>query len=203
VIIFDKFGDGRSKRKRSVRVCAATVATDSLDFLHARGFIRSALRLQRPRHISNRELDLLERHLSHCKQRTANVPNRELSANQCSCNLQVPDSLGGLRITDHATRFVCDRIAISLRGTRIAGRGTRRSAPFLTGSAPQTEFVVTPSKQTTDEFLTGSRTAIKVSHFRPEFRTESQHQRVPECCSPDAAEQSKIPLNIRIEKELL
>src|SRR5271154_6748701 len=29
--------------------------------------------------ISNRELDLLERHLSHCKQRKATVSNRELS----------------------------------------------------------------------------------------------------------------------------
>ena len=34
--------------------------------------------------------------------------------------------------------------------------------PFLTGSAPQTEFDVTHSKQTPKKFLTGSRTAIKL-----------------------------------------
>jgi glucoamylase len=38
--------------------------------------------------------------------------------------------------------------------------------PFLTGSAPQTEFDVTHSKQTPEKFLTGSRTAIKVFKFR-------------------------------------
>jgi dTMP kinase len=32
---------------------------------------------------------------------------------------------------------------------------------FLTGSAPQTEFAVTHSKQTTETFLTGARTAIR------------------------------------------
>jgi hypothetical protein len=77
------------------------------------------------------------------------------------------------------------------------------STRFLTGSASQTEFVVTRSKQTTDEFLTGARTAISVSQFRAEFWTESQAQREKECRSRDAAEQSKILLHIRIEKELL
>ena len=37
-----------------------------------------------------------------------------------------------------------------------------RARPFLTGSAPQTEFDVTRSKQTPENFLTGSRTAIKL-----------------------------------------
>jgi hypothetical protein len=36
-------------------------------------------------------------------------------------------------------------------------------APFLTGSDSQTEFDVTPTKQTAGEFLTGSRTHIKDS----------------------------------------
>jgi hypothetical protein len=38
--------------------------------------------------------------------------------------------------------------------------------PFLTGSAPQTEFVVTHSKQRTGNFLTGARTAIKLFIIR-------------------------------------
>jgi hypothetical protein len=78
-----------------------------------------------------------------------------------------------------------------------------RSTRFLTGSASQTEFVVTRSKQTTDEFLTGARTAISVSQFRAEFRSESQAQGEKECRSRHAAEQSKILLHIRNEKELL
>ena len=36
-------------------------------------------------------------------------------------------------------------------------------APFLTGSALQTEFAVTHSKQSTGKFLTGARTAIKLA----------------------------------------
>jgi hypothetical protein len=34
--------------------------------------------------------------------------------------------------------------------------------PFLTGSAPQTEFAVTPSKQRTGKFLTGARKHIRI-----------------------------------------
>jgi hypothetical protein len=41
--------------------------------------------------------------------------------------------------------------------------------PFLTGSAPQTEFAVTRSKQRTGKFLTGTRTAIKLFKIR-QFR---------------------------------
>jgi hypothetical protein len=57
-------------------------------------------------------------------------------------------------------------------------------------------------KETIKPFLTGARTPISVSQFRAEFRTESQSQRRKECRSRDAAEQGKIPLHIRIEKEL-
>jgi hypothetical protein len=42
-------------------------------------------------------------------------------------------------------------------------------APFLTGSAPQTELAVTHSKETTAPFLTGSKTAIKESRSRNQF----------------------------------
>jgi hypothetical protein len=37
---------------------------------------------------------------------------------------------------------------------------------FLTGSAPQTEFAVTHSKQSIERFLTGARTAIRVFKIR-------------------------------------
>ena len=44
-----------------------------------------------------------------------------------------------------------------------------RNAPFLTGSAPQTECGVTYSKQTTAPFLTGARTHISRSEFCSPF----------------------------------
>jgi hypothetical protein len=44
-------------------------------------------------------------------------------------------------------------------------------APFLTGSAPQTEFDVTHSKQTTGKFLTGARMHIRILKFWP-FTTQ-------------------------------
>jgi len=37
--------------------------------------------------------------------------------------------------------------------------------PLLTGSAPQTEFRATHSKQTTEKFLTGARTHISIFNF--------------------------------------
>src|ERR1700735_1209922 len=53
--------------------------------------------------------------------------------------------------------------------------------PFLTGSAPQTEFDVTHSKQTTEKFLTGARTHFKLSPNWPNFFPES----VPGTRGPD------------------
>ena len=110
---------------------------------------------------SNRELDLLERGLNRCKQRTATVSNRELST---VCNHTDPSAAlipSRIPVASHETRSVRDQVAVLLRGTRVADRGSRPLAPFLTGSAPQTEIDVTCTKQTTEKFLTGSRTAIK------------------------------------------
>jgi hypothetical protein len=100
--------------------------------------------LPRPSPVSNRELDLLEPDLSHCKQRAATVSNRELSTVR---NFAFLSALGH------------DHLAVSLHGPRIAVRGTRRPTTFLTGSASQTETAITHSKQTLASFLTGSRIA--------------------------------------------
>jgi hypothetical protein len=137
--------------------------------------------------LSNRELDLLERHLSHCKQRKATISNRELST--------VCDSTGIATANS-------SQVSESPSSAAVSDPNSRQLATFLTGSASQTEFVVTHSKQTTGEFLTGARNAFKVVQFRAESRTESQGQREKDCRSRDAAEQGKIPLTIPIEKEL-
>jgi hypothetical protein len=232
MIIFDKFGDGQSERNRSVHVfpnsstrivipvsplrplallaltkeganerhpsriserlsCSALVAPSAVSTY---GWIADSLGERRvashePRTpLSNRELDLLEPHLSHCKQRKATVSNRELSTNR---DLGAPPALWR------------GTVAVLPRWPRIAGRGSRPLAPFLTGSASQTEFDVTPTKQKVEKFLTGARTAFKVAQFRPEFQPESQPQRESDCRSRDAAEQGKIPLHTPNEKELL
>jgi hypothetical protein len=81
--------------------------------------------------ISNRELKLLERGLSHCKQRTATAPNRELSTVH---NFVAPSMV------------VRDRIEVSLRGSRIAGRESQPPTTFLTETAQHSEITVTHSK---------------------------------------------------------
>src|SRR5271155_4319371 len=50
-----------------------------MGIFHSRRFTRESLRVPLQGRISNRELDLLERELNHCKQRTATISNRELS----------------------------------------------------------------------------------------------------------------------------
>jgi hypothetical protein len=210
--------------------------------------------------LSDRELDLLERSLNHCKQGKAAVSNRELptvcnlvgsrplvpflpgSAQNVECDVThtkqtVRKFLPGATTACQrsafrhgffgSTEFLTETASHSeidvthskqttgefLTETRIVplpgfsraflAKNSICSTRFLTGSASQTEFGVAHSKQTTDKFLTGARTAISVSQFHAEFRTESQAQREKECRSRDAAEQSKILLHIRIEKELL
>jgi hypothetical protein len=90
---------------------------------------------------SNRELQLLERPVRHRKQTKPALSNRELSANRCR-----NDSGAPLPLLPQTYNW---------------------SRPFLTGSASQTECDVTHSKQTTESFLTGARTHIKVFRFSP------------------------------------
>ena len=47
--------------------------------------------------------------------------------------------------------------------------------PLLTGTAPQTEFDLTRRKQTTEKFLTGTRTHIRIFNFSP-FTTQNPSQ---------------------------
>ena len=91
----------------------------------------------------NRELQLLEPSLTRRKQTVALRSNRELSTNQC-CGLRC----GNFRLSG-----------------ALLPQDLPRQRPFLTGSAPQTEIDVTRSKQTTQKFLTGSRTQIKESRI--------------------------------------
>ena len=103
---------------------------------HARSSVATAL--------SNRELELLEPRLTHGKQTIAPRPNRELSTNRCHANSHL--------------RGVCASQSLALTQEGPLATSNR---PFLTGSASQTEFAVTHSKQTTAPFLTGSRIVTK------------------------------------------
>jgi hypothetical protein len=102
--------------------------------------------------VSNRELELLERPLTDRKQTVAPRSNRELSTNQCSCNSR----LTGASFPD----------VLPCRTQYLAGfprasfaKGSICSGALLPGSGSQVEIAVTHSKQSTDEFLPGSRIA--------------------------------------------
>ena len=120
---------------------------------HSRRFTRASFRVPHLSPISNRELDLLERALSHCKQTTATVSNRELST--------VRYSTIGTVLAALPARGNLSPLWERRSRSAISDTNSRPVRPFLTGSASQTEFGVTPTKQTTEKFLTGARTHIK------------------------------------------
>jgi hypothetical protein len=101
--------------------------------------LEGGLRPPRPSPISNRELDLLERDLSYCKQRAAAVSSRELWT-VCDSPTQSAASMPG-------------GMSFSLHGRRLAACGSRLLSPFLPGSAQNVECDVTHSKQRTATFL--------------------------------------------------
>jgi hypothetical protein len=129
---------------------------------------------------SNRELDLLERGLSHCKQRKATVSNRE------------PWTVENPAKVVNSSSF---RKSEGLFLPVISDTNFRQLTSFLIGTASHLEFVVTHSKQTTDQFLTGSRIA--------QFRSAALQLKPQECGSRDMLEQGRIPPNSHKEKEQL
>jgi hypothetical protein len=134
--------------------------------------------------ISNRELDLLERHLSHCKQRKATVSNRELSTNHDAQKI---------------VNLVPSSISASTSHRRISDANFRRLTTFLPGSGRKVEVI---ENKRLNPVYPGLELHVTVALIRAESRTESQGQREKDCRSRDAAEQGKIPLTIPIEKEL-
>ena len=70
---------------------------------------------------------------------------------------------------------------------------------FLPGSGQKVEVI---ENKRLNPVYPGLELHVTVAQIRAEFRTESHAQRERECRSRDAAEQSKIPLAIRNEKEL-
>ena len=183
MIIFDKFGGGQSERNRIVSVRPDIPMSLVPSFVRASSAERviTLVAGRGPRTLfSNRELDLLERGLSHCKQRKATVSNRELWA------------------VENPTKIVNSssfRMSEALSSPVIPNRNFHQLTSFLTGTASHSEFVLTHSKQTTGEFLTGARIAC--------FRSAALQLKPQECCSRVAPEQGKIPLHKEPEQEPL
>jgi hypothetical protein len=225
MIIFDKFGGGQSERNRSIPVFPneqtrivppvvplrlLALTNEGTKDQHASGmskrlsrsallapsavstYGRIAVLLRGPRvaghaprtPLSNRELDLLERHLSHCKQRKATVSNRELSTVD-----NVP------KIMNLVPFWISERPSRAL----ISAPNFRRLTTFLPGSDRKVEVT---EKKRLNPVYPGLELHVTVAQSRAEFPTESQAQSEKDCRSRDAAEQSKIPLTIRNEKEL-
>jgi hypothetical protein len=222
MIIFDKFGDGQSERNRSVplfpdnpmkiailrapfgmtnertketpsqigkRLSRPALVAPSAALTH--GLMSGSLRESRaanhePRTpLSNRELDLLERRLSHCKQRKATVSNRELST---VCNAPKIVNLIPFSFSENPPR------------APISDPNFRQLTTFLPGSGRKVEVT---EKKRLNPVYPALEMHINALQFRAEFRNESQALREKECRSRDAAEQGKLPLHIRNEKELL
>jgi hypothetical protein len=226
MIIFDKFGDGQSERNHSVPVfpnsamrtvtpvsplCLLALTMEEAKERHPsrmserlslaalvgpptvsmRGRIAVSVCAPTFAHhgtrlaISNRELDLLERRLSHCKQRKATVSNRELST-----------------VCDAPNIVNLVRFSISKSPSRapISDANFRWLTTFLPGSGRKVEVT---EKKRLNPVYPALEMHINAVQFRAEFRTESKALREKECPSRDAAEQGKLPLTIRNEKELL
>jgi seryl-tRNA synthetase len=90
--------------------------------------------------LSNRELHLLERTLTHRKQTIAPPPNRELSTNPCFGN----SVLRSVRVSHSPTLFT------------LTQEGPQKGS-VLTETGSHSKFAVTNSKQTAAPFLTGAR----------------------------------------------
>ena len=209
MIIFDKFGDGQSERNRSVRVCpdnsmravtlparlALTKERTREGVPSQKGerlsrpslaappirLVRDRIAVRRPRTLfSNRELDLLDRGVSHGKQRKATRSNREL------WTVENP-----AKIVNSSSSPMSEELSFPV----IFDTNFRQLTSFLTGTASHSEFGVTHSKQTADEFLTGARIAC--------FRSAALQLKPQECCSRVAPEQGRIPLHKEPEQEPL
>jgi hypothetical protein len=183
VIIFDKFDDGQSERNRIVSVRPDITMSLVPSFVRASRAARviTLVAGRRPRTLfSNRELDLLERGVSHGKQRKATRSNRELWTVENSAKIVNSSSL---------------RMSEELSLPVISDTNFRHLTSFLIGTASHSEFVATHSKQTTGEFLTGARIAC--------FRSAALQLKPQECCSRVAPEQGKIPLHKEPEQEPL
>lgn len=103
--------------------------------------------------LSNREPDLLELELSHCKQTEPTRSNRELST---ICNPRTPRKKAAQNSKNPVSIY-------------------RWSGAPLTGTAPQTEFDLTHRKQSAETFLTRARTpcgdpATRFPRVRPNLR---------------------------------
>jgi hypothetical protein len=100
---------------------------------------------------------------------------RQLALTQEGTNEASPSQMGeGLSRSALAAPYAMltrTRIAVSLRGTRVAGIGPRPQTTFLTETASHSEIDVTHSKQTTGRFLTETR-IVPLPGFHRAFLAE-------------------------------
>jgi hypothetical protein len=90
--------------------------------------------------VSNRELSLLERALSCCKQRKATLSNRELSTNQCCCNFSAPISLHKSLNRSPIRSFTLTKEGSLSTSHCFTSTGDRETARGAVGLWPTTTF---------------------------------------------------------------
>ena len=102
-------------------------------------------------------------------------------------------------MTERLSRSALVPISESPSRAPISDANFRQLTTFLPGSGRKVEVT---EKKRLNPVYPGLELHVTVAQFHAEFHTESQAQRESECRSRDAAEQSKLPLHTRIEKEL-
>jgi hypothetical protein len=143
MIIFEKVGGGQAGRKGNVPVSSDRPVGSA-----------TLLALPVPTKERTKEVSLSESGERLSRSNVA-APSAVLMRDRIAALLREP------RVADHGPRLTPDRTVVLRHGSRIANRGSRSPASFLTETGLQTEFAVTPTKQKIGEFLTGTR----IAHF--------------------------------------
>jgi hypothetical protein len=144
MIIFEEFGGGQAGRTRNVPVFSDHSMESSALLALAKDRTTEGTKEVSPSHSGKR-----------LSRSTLAAPSSATMRDRIAASLRGP------RVADHGPRLTPDRTVVLRHGSRIANRGSRPPASFLTETGLQTEFAVTPTKQKIGEFLTGTR----IAHF--------------------------------------
>jgi hypothetical protein len=137
-------------------------------YLHSTPKISSQMPLENAE--LNRQIPVFRNAVTHRKQRVGTRSNRQRN------QIWKPDNLGTTSVTVRTFRGAFLAFSTGLPRAAFA-KGSVCISTFLTGSALQTEFAVTHSKQSTGTFLTGSRIASKAPGKSSNIDTKLSEER--------------------------
>src|SRR5580704_5549081 len=113
-----------------------------------------------------------------------------------------------IKIEQHRTLLSNSKISVPLEPPqahfllRSSTQIRTWSRPILTGTAPQTEFTATYSKQTMEKFLLGARTAIRDKSKNQEFFGNSKLNRQIRKLKRAVTHRKQSPVNCSNRQEI-